>query len=131
VYQAARETFIQPKRRKLRDIVIDVKPTWKWIVNRRGVRKKIEFICSGYVLEQGLCNKPLCFIKTKNFAKILPDSSKEQCTTKRIRCLRYDVFVGDNIRVLAFSVSNVRINCTYVTIFLGSVHRLVFKLALK
>ena len=109
------------------------------------MRKKTEFICSRYVLEKDLCNKPSCFIKTRNVAKVLPDSSKVQRTTKRIRCLLYDVFVGDSCRALHFSVSNIYIyiyiyiytilDIVYiysrVTIFMGFVHRLVFKLAMK
>jgi hypothetical protein len=75
---------------------------------------------------------PLSFIKTRNVTKVLPDSSKEQSTTKRIRCLLYDVFVGDNFCALAFSMSNVYIYIySRVTIFVGFVHRLVFKLATK
>ena len=74
------------------------------------MKKKIEFICSGYVLGKGLCNKTLCFMKTRNVSKVLPDSSKEKGTTKRIRCLLYDVFVRDNFRALAFF----NVECIYI-----------------
>ena len=91
------------------------------------MRKKIELICSGYVLGKGLSNKPLCFIKTRNVAKVLPDSSKEQCTSTRIKCLLYDVFAGENFfQCRIYIYIYIR-----VTIFLGFVYRLVFKLALK